>query len=167
MSLVVFLKIYCCSVLTYLFYHKCLFGAYCTIGIIFVFSHSVMSNSLWSHRLQHTRLPYTSLSLAVCSNSFPSSGWYHPTISSTSTLFSSCLSLSHFPASGSFPVSRLFASGGQSIGVLASESVLPVNIQGWVPIGLTGLISLLSKGLWRVFSSTINSLVLSFLHTLT
>ena len=77
--------------------------------------------------------------------------------------------LSHFPASGSFPVSQLFTSGGQSIGVLASESVsvLPMNIQGWVPIGLTGLISLLSKGLLRVFSSTINSLVLSLLHILT
>ena len=78
--------------------------------------------------------------------------WCHPTISSSVTPFSSCLQ--YFPASGSFPMSQLFISGGQSIGTSASASVLPMNIQGWFPLGLTGLISLLSKGLSRVFSST-------------
>ena len=86
----------------------------------------------------------------VCSDSCPLSPWCHPTISFFVTLFSS--RLRSFPASGSFPVSQLFASGGQSIG--ASASVLPVNIQGWFPLGWTSLISFLSKGLWRVFSST-------------
>ena len=86
----------------------------------------------------------------VCSNSCPLSQWCHPTISSSVVPFSSCPQ--SFPASGSFPVSQTFASGGQSIG--ASASVLPMNSQGWFPLGLTGLISLLSKGLSRVFFST-------------
>ena len=90
--------------------------------------------------------------LPVCSNSCPLSRWCHPTISSSVSLFSSCLQ--SFPASGSFPVSRLFTSGGQSIGASASASVLPINIRDWFPLGLAGLISLLSKGLWRVFSNT-------------
>ena len=119
-----------------------------------------MSNSLRPHGLQHARFPCPSLSLGVCSNSCPLSWWCHPTVSSSDAPFSSC------PALGCFPVSQLFASGGQSIG--ASASVLPVNIQGWVPLRLTGLISLLSKGLSRVFSSTqfesINSSVLSLLY---
>ena len=89
----------------------------------------------------------------VCSNSCPLSLWYHPTISSSVVPFSSCPQ--SFPASGSFPMSRLFTSGGQSIGVSASASGLPMNIQGWFPLGLASLISLLSKGLSRVFSSTI------------
>ena len=93
-----------------------------------------------------------SLSPRVCSNSCPLSWWCHQTISSSVVLFSSCLQ--SFPASGSFLMSWLFASGGQSIRALASVSVLPVNIQGWFPLGLTGLIPLLSKGLSRVFSST-------------
>ena len=120
--------------------------------LLFLFSHSVVSNSLWPHGLQHTRLPSPLLSFWVCSNSFPVSQWCHPTISSLVIPFSSCLQ--SFPASGSFPVSQLFASGGQSIGVSASASVLPMNIQGWYPLRLTGLISLQAKGLSRVFSST-------------
>ena len=88
----------------------------------------------------------------VCSNSYPLSQWCYPTISSSVTLSSSCLQ--SFPASGSFQMSQLFASGGQSIGSSASASILPMNSQGWFPLGLTGLISLLSKGLSRVFSST-------------
>ena len=108
--------------------------------------------TLWPHGLQHIRLPCPSLFPRVCSNSCPLSPWCHPTISSSVTPFSSC-PLS-FPASESFPMSRLFTSGGQTIGASASASVLPVNIQGWFPLGLTGLISLLSMGLSRVFFST-------------
>ena len=104
-----------------------------------------MSNSLWLYGLQHTRLPNPSLSLGVCWNSCPLSWWCHPTISPSSNPFSS--HLQSFPASGSFTMSRFFASGGQSIGVSASGSVLPMNIQEWFPLGLTGLISLQSKGL--------------------
>ena len=101
---------------------------------------------------RYARLPCPSLSPWVCSNSCPRSQWCHPTISFSVTHFSSCFQ--SFPASGSFPTSQFFASGGQSIGASASASVLPMNIQGWFPLGLTGLISLLSKGLSRVFSST-------------
>ena len=158
-------------VLTYLFYHKYLFGAYCAIGIIFVivqsFSHVQFCVIPWTAAHQASLLSFTIswslLKLVSIEWMIPSNHliYFHP------LLLLPCLS--HFPASGSFPVSRLFTSGGQSIGVLASESVsvLPMNIQGWVPIGLTGLISLLSKGLSRVFSSTISSLVLSLLHILT
>ena len=117
---------------------------------VFVFSLSV-SNCLWPHGLQHTRLPCPLLSPGVCSNSCPLSQWCHPTISSSVTPFSSCPQ--SFPASESFPISWLFASGGQSIGASASTSVLPMNIQGWFPLELTGLI-LRSKGLSIVFSST-------------
>ena len=109
-----------------------------------------MSNSLWPHGLQHTRLPCLSPYPQVCSNSCPLSQWCHPTISFSVTRFSSCPQ--SFPASGSFPVSQLFASGGQRI--RASASVLLVNIQGWYLLRLTGLISLLCKGLSGVFSST-------------
>ena len=109
-----------------------------------------MSDSLQTHRLPHARLPYLSVSPGVCLNSCSLSQWCHPTISSFVTPFSYCIQ--SFPASGSFPVSQLFTSGGQSIGASASASVLPMNIQGWFPLGLTGLISLLSKGLSRVFS---------------
>ena len=104
------------------------------------------------HGLQHTRLPCPSPSPRVYSNSCSLSQWCHPTISSSAITFSSCL-LS-FPASGSFPMSQLFTSGGLSIGASASASVLPMNIQGWFPLALTGLISLQSKGLLRVFSNT-------------
>ena len=107
--------------------------------------------TLWPHGLQHTRLPCPSPTPGACSNSCPSSEWCHPTISSSVTSFSSCPQ--SFPASGSFPMCWLFASGGQNIGVSASTSVLPMNIKGWLPLGLTGLISLHPKGLSRVFSS--------------
>ena len=114
----------------------------------------VISDSLRAHGLQHARLPCPSPSPRVCSNSCPLSWSCHPTISSFVIPFSSCLQ--SFPASGSFPMSQLFASGDQSIGVSASASasVLPVNIQDLFPLGLTGLISLLSKGLSGVFSRT-------------
>ena len=115
-----------------------------------LFSHSVMSNSLRTHGLQHARLPCPSPSPGVCSNSCPLSQWCHPTISSSVIPFSSCLQ--SFPASGSFLMGQVFASGGQSTG--DSASVLPMNSQGWFPLGLTGWISLQSKGLSRVFSNT-------------
>ena len=110
--------------------------------------------TLWPHGLQHAMLPGPSPTPRAYSNSCPSSQWCHPTISSSVIHFSSCLQ--SFPASGSFPVSQFFASGGQSIGASASasESVLPMNIQDWFPLGLTGLISFQSKGLSRVFSNT-------------
>ena len=98
-----------------------------------------------------TRLPCPSPSSRVWSNSCPSNQWCHPTLSSSVTLFSSCPQ--SFPASRSFPVSQFFTSGGRSIRASASASVLPVNIQDWSPLGWTGLISLQSKGLSRVFSS--------------
>ena len=100
----------------------------------------------------HARLPCPSPTPRVCSSSCPSSRWCHPTISSSVVPFSS--RLRSFPASGYFPMSRFFASGGQSIGVSASASVLPVNIQDWFPLGWTGWTSLLSKGLSRVSSNT-------------
>ena len=112
-----------------------------------------MSNSLKPHGLQHARLSSPSLSPRVCLNSYPLSQWCHPTISSSVVLFFSYPQ--SFPASGCFPMSRFSASGGQSIGVSASTSVLPMNIQCWFPLGLTGLISLQSKGLSRIFSRTI------------
>ena len=104
-----------------------------------VFIHWVVSNSLQPHGLQHARLLCPSLSPQVCSNSCPLSQWCHPTISSSVIPFSS--HLQPFPASGSFPMSQLLTSGGQSIGVSASTSVLPMNIQGWFPLGRTGWIS--------------------------
>ena len=126
----------------------------CGFLIVFWLSRCCLVTPLcptpWPHGLQHTRLLCPLLSPRVCSNSCPLSQWCHPTISSSVVPFSSC-PLS-FPASGSFPMSQLFTSGGQSI--RASAPVHPVNIQGWFPLGLTGLISLLSKGLSGVFSST-------------
>ena len=117
------------------------------------FSCSVVSNSLWPHGLQHARPPCPSPAPRVYSNSCQLSQWCHPTISSSVVPFSSCPP--YFPASGSFPMSQLFPSGGQSIGVSASISVLPMNIQDWFPLGLTSWISLQSKGLSRVFSNMI------------
>ena len=117
-----------------------------------LFSHSVMSNSLQPHGLKHARLSCPSLSPRLCSNSCPLSQWCHPTISSSVIPFSFCLH--SFPVSGFFPLSWLLASGGKRIGASASASVLPMTIQGWFPLELTGLISLLSKGLTRVFSCT-------------
>ena len=108
--------------------------------------------TLWDpHELQHTKFPCPSLSPTVCPNSCPLSQWCYPTISSSVASFSSCPQ--SFPASGSLPMSRLFALGGQSIGTSASASTLPMSIQGLFPLGLTGLISLQSKGLSRFFFS--------------
>ena len=115
------------------------------------FSHSVMSDSLWPHGLQHVRPPCPSPTPGVYANSCPMSCWCHPTISSSVIAFS-CLQ--SFPASGSSLMSQLFVSGGQSIGVSASTSVLPMNTKDWSPLGWTGWISLQSKGLSRVFSNT-------------
>ena len=117
------------------------------------FSHSVTCNSLWPHGLQYTMLPCTSPTPRAYSNSCPSSWWCHPTISSSVIPFSSCSQ--SFPASGSFPMSQLFASGGQSIGVSASASVLPMNTQDGSPLVWTGLIFLQSKELARVFNTTV------------
>ena len=111
-----------------------------------------MSSSLQPHGLQHDRLPCPSVSLGVCSYLCPLSQWYYLSISSSASLFSICLQ--SFPVSGSFQMSWLFTSGGQSIGVSASTSVLPMNIQSWFPWLLTGLLSLQSKGLSRVVSNT-------------
>ena len=120
--------------------------------LLWLFSHSVVSNSLWLHGLQHTRLPRPSLSPGVYSSSCPLSRWYHPTTSSSSVPLSSCLQ--SFLASGSSPMSQFFTSGGHNIGVSASTSVLPMNIQDWFPLGWTGWISSQSKGLSRIFSNT-------------
>ena len=116
------------------------------------FSRSVLSNSLRPHGLQHARPPSPSWTPGVYPNSCPLSWWYHPTISFTIVPFSSCPQ--SFPASGSSQMSQLFASGGQSIAVSASASVLPMNIWDWFPLGWTGWISLQSNGLSRVFSKT-------------
>ena len=107
--------------------------------------------TLWPHGPQHASLPCPSLSPRACSHSWPLSQWYHPTISSSVVPFSSCPQ--SFPASGSFLMSQLFTSGGQSTGASTSPSVLLMNIQDWFPLGLTGFISLQPKGLSRVFSN--------------
>ena len=114
------------------------------------FSHLVVSNSLWSHGLQHARLPCPSKTPRTYSNSSPLSWWCHPTLLSSVIPFSSCIQ--SFPASGSFQMSQFFVSGGQSTRV--SASVLRNNIQDWFPLGWTGWISLQSKRLSRVFSNT-------------
>ena len=135
----------------------------CTIQ----FSCSVVYDSLQPHGLQHTRPPCPSPIPRVYSNSCPLRQWCHPTISSCVIPFST--RLQSFPALGSFQMSQLFASGGQSIGVSASISVLPMNIQDLFPLGCTGWISLQSKGLSRIFSNitvqSINSSALSFLYS--
>ena len=129
------------------------------------FSRSVVSNSLRPHGLQHTRPPCPSPTPGVYSNSCPLSQGCHPTISCSVVPFSS--RLQSFPASGSFPMSQFFASGGQSIGGSPSASVLLMNIQGWFPLGWTGWISLQSKGLSRVFSSTtVQSILVLFKNDL-
>ena len=133
------------------------------------FSHSVVFDSLLSHGLQHARPPCPSPTSRAYWNSCPLQQWCHPTISSSIVPFSS--DFQSFPASGSFtlPMSQLFASGGQSIGPSASGSVLPMNIQGWFPLALTDLISLLSKGLQESSPTpqfkSIKSSVLSFLYS--
>ena len=131
------------------------------------FSHSVQSDSLWTHGLQHSRVPSPSPTPGAYTNSCPLSQWCHPAISYSIIPFSSCpQSLS---ASGSVPMSQIFTWGGQSIGVSASTSVLPMNTQDWSPLGRTDWIPLQSKGLSRVFSNTtfnsISSSVLSFLYS--
>ena len=135
----------------------------CNVNFLFISQCYIMKNSRqWhptpvllpgkSHGWQHARLHCPSLSPGVCSNSCPSSGWCHPTISSSVVIFSS--RLQSFPASGSFPVSQFFASGGQSIGVSASNISPSSEHSGPTPLGWTGWISLQSKGLSRVFSNT-------------
>ena len=115
------------------------------------FSHSVMSNCLQPHEPQHARPPCLSPTPGVHPNPCPLCQWCHPTISSSVVRFSSCLQ--SLPASGTFPMSQLSTSGGQSIGVSASTSVPPMNTQDWPHLGWTGWISLQSKGLSRVFSN--------------
>ena len=120
------------------------------------FSSVLLLSLLWlfaTHGLQHARPPCPSPTLRAYSNPCPSSWWCHPTISSSVVLFSS--QLQSFPASRSFQMSQFFTSGGQSIAVSASSSILPMNIQHWFPLGWTGWISLQSKGFLRVFSNTI------------
>ena len=116
------------------------------------FSHSVLSDSSQLHELQHARPPCPSPTTRVYPNPCPLCPWCHPTFSSSVVPFSSCPQ--SFPASGSFQMSQVFASGGQSIGVSDSTSVLPINTQDWSPLGWTGWISLQSKELSRVFSNT-------------
>ena len=131
------------------------------------FSRSVVSDSLPPHESQHIRPPCPSPTPGVHSNSCPLSLWHHPAITSSVLPFSS--SPQSLPASGSFPMSQLFASGSQSIGVSASASVLPTNTQDWSPLEWTGWISLKTKGISRAFSNTTvqkhQFLVLSFLHS--
>ena len=134
------------------FFYWSIVALQCCVNFSVHFSRSVMSDSLQPHGLQDARLACLSPTPRAYSNSCPSRRWCHPTIWSSVVPFSS--HLQSFPASGSFPMSQFFASGGQSIGVLASPSVLPMNIQDWSPLGLTGWISLQSKGLSRVFSTT-------------
>ena len=134
-------------------FFSCLFCSLLTYQLRSVqFSLSLMSDSLQPHGLQYTRLPCPSPAPGTCSNTCSLSQWCHPTISFCVVPFSPCLQ--SFPASRSFPVTQFFASGGQSIGASGSTSVLPMNIQGWFPLGWTGWISLQSKGLSRVISNT-------------
>ena len=136
--------------LTYLGYFLKIFFFYFISSV--QFSRSVMSDSLQPHGLQHTRPPCPSPTPRVYSNSCPLSQWCHPSISSSVVPFSSCLQ--SFPASGSFQMSQFFTSDDQNIGVSASASVLPMNIQYWFTLEWSGWISLQSKGLSRVFSNT-------------
>ena len=134
------------------------------VKLVVVFSHSVMSNSLWPHGLQHARLPCPSQSPRVFSNSCPLHQWCHPTVSSSIVPFSSCLQ--SFPAIGSFHMSQFFVSGGQNIGASVSASVCPMNVQDWFPSGQ--LARSHSPRDSEVFSKTqfksMNSSVLSFLY---
>ena len=130
----------------------CLLWVWDRMEWVVQFSSSVISSSLWPHGLQYARLPCPSPTPGAYSNSCPSRRWCHPTISSSVVPFASCLQ--SFLASESLPMSQFFPSGGQSIGVSASTSVLPMNIQDWFPWQLTGWISWQSKVLSRVFSNT-------------
>ena len=132
------------------------------VVVVVYYSITQLCLTLRPHGLQHTWLPCPSLSPWVCWNSCPLSWWYHPTISSSVVPFSSWPQ--SFPASGSFQMSWLFESGGQSVGASASAPVLPINIQGWFPLGLICLVSLQAKGLSRAPQfKNINSLAISFL----
>ena len=126
-------------------------GLACTLTNSVQFSHSVTSDSLWPHESQYARPPCPSATSGVYSNSCPSSWWCHPAISSSVVSFSSCPQ--SLPAPESFPMSQLFTWGGQTIGVSASASILPMNTQCWSPLQWTGLVSLQSKGLSTVFSN--------------
>ena len=150
----IFVLIWCITLINlWMLNHPCILGTNLTWSWCSVqFSCSVVSNSLWPNELQHTRPSCLSPTPGVHPNSCPLCWWCHPTISSSVVPFSSCPQ--SFPASGSFQMSQLFASGGQSIGVSASTSVLAKNTQNWSPLWWTGWISLQSKGLSRVFSST-------------
>ena len=136
-------------ILTSFYENRCFLGSNSFRFQIYLlmFSHSVVSDSLPPHRLQHARLPCPSSSPGACTNSCPLSWWCHPTIWFSVVPFSSCLQ--SFPASGSFLMSQFFATGSQSIEASASASVIPMNIQGWFPLGLTGLISLKSNSMKR------------------
>ena len=137
----------------------------CHISCWFLlFNCSVMSDSLQPHGLQHAKLPCSSPSPTLCSNSCPLSGWCHPAISSSVAPFSSCLQ--SFPASGSFLMSWLFVSDGQSIGASASTSVLPMNIQDWLPLGLTGLISFAVHGTLKSLFQLHSSKALILQHSI-
>ena len=123
------------------------------IYMLFLFSHPVMSDSLWPHGLQHIRPPCPSPSPGVCPSSSSLHQWCHPAFSSSDALFSFCPQ--SFPASGTFPMSQLFVSDDQNTEASGSAAILPMSIQGWFPLRLTVLISLPSKGLTGVFSTTI------------
>ena len=146
----------CCSRVNHTLYFMpmglFIFTAWINIPVSVQFSCSVLSNSMWPHGLQHIRHPCPSPTPGAYSNSCQSCWWCRPTLSSSAVPFSS--RLQSFPASGSFPMSQFFTSGDQSIGVSASASVLPMDIQNWSPLGWTGWISLQSKGLSRVLSNT-------------
>jgi len=139
----------------------------CSIFSSVQFSHSIVSDSLWPHGLQDTRPPCPSLTPRAYSHSYPLSRWCHPTVSSSVVPFSSCPQ--SFPASGSFQMSQLFASGGQSIGISASASVLPMNIQDWFPFRMDCLDLLAVQGTLETYPTpqfkSINSSMLSFLYS--
>ena len=150
-SFLITIQLLCHSVFTYSQVLLTDYRPLLSLFLLSVFSLSVMPDSLRPHGLQLARLPCPSPFPGACSNSCPLSHWCHPTISSSVVLFSSCLLF--FPASGSFLMSLFFASTGQSTGASSSASVLSMNYQSWFPLGLTGVISLQSKGLSRVFSN--------------
>ena len=137
---------------TYMFMNKSWYFTKTYKRVSVQFSCSVVSDSWWSHELQHAKPPCSSPTSGVYPNSCPLRWWCHPTISSSVIPFSSCPQ--SFPMSGSFQMSQLFASGAQSLGVSASTSVLPMNTQDWSPLEWTGWIFLQSKGLSRVSSNT-------------
>ena len=130
--------------------------------MLLLFSHPVMSNSLWPHGLQHAKLPCHLPSAKVCSSSCPLHWWCHSAISSSDVLFS--FHPLSFPASTTFPMSWLLASDDQNTGISASASVFPTSIQSWFPLRLTGLIALLSRGLLRVFFSLLYGSALTSIH---